>query len=104
MILNKNRNSIENTDLEQMIYFIKRVHDMADFYQTTGMKPVDLISSHPDFFDILERYYKCNSNDIDMNGFTWAAACSFIIFNSLEYIDIIKKYNRLNWSKEHTKH
>ena len=102
MILNKKRKT-ENKNIDHMMYFIRRVHDMADFYQTAGMTPGDLISSHPDFFNILKRYYRSHKDDLDINSLTWAAACSFIIFNSDEYMDIMTKISRLTWNNELTR-
>lgn len=43
-------------------------------------------------------------NIIDDKNISWAAACSFVIFNSNEYIDIINKFDRSLWKNKSTKH
>lgn len=103
MILNKKR-KIEDKKIDQMIYFIRRVHDMADFYQNASLTPKDFISSHPDLLDIVVMNNKYRDEKLNINNLTWAAACSFVIFNSNEYIDIINKFDRSPYNKELTEH
>ena len=103
MILNKKR-KIENKNIDQIMYFIRRVHDMADFYQNADLTPKDFISSHPDLLDIVVMNNKYRDEKLNINNLTWAAACSFVIFNSNEYIDIINKFDSPLWKNKSTKH
>jgi hypothetical protein len=103
MILNKKR-KIENKNIDQIMYFIRRVHDMADFYQNADLTPKDFISSHPDLLDIVVMNNKYRDEKLNINNLTWAAACSFVIFNSNEYINLIKNIDLSEYKRKIIKH
>ena len=88
----------QEKNIEELFELIKNLHIIADEYERSGLKPIDLINS-TDAHQELDFLDAMNTSKYDFSSMSWGEACNFILSYSEFYGERLKKFRASPQSK-----